>query len=75
MDFAHDERTKALMATLTEFMDSHVYPAEPVLAQQLSDGPKWTTPQIVEDLKAAARERGLWNLFHDLPNLTYAPLA
>ena len=33
MDFAHDERTKALMATLNEFMDSHVYPGEPVLAQ------------------------------------------
>jgi acyl-CoA dehydrogenase len=75
MDFAHDERTLALMKTLSDFMDSHVYPAEPVLAQQLQEGTKWTTPPVIEELKRAARERGLWNLFRELPNLSYAPLA
>ena len=75
MDFGYDARTTELITALEEFMTSHVYPAEPVLARQLADGPKWTTPPIIEDLKAAARERGLWNLFHELPNLTYAPLA
>ncbi len=75
MHFSHDDATLELCKRLNDFMDSHVYPAEQVLAQQLADGPKWTTRPIVEELKTAARERGLWNLFHELPNLTYAPLA
>ncbi|WP_117212822.1 acyl-CoA dehydrogenase family protein [Allorhizocola rhizosphaerae] len=75
MDFSHGAETQALIQKLNAFMDEHVYPAEPVLAQQLAEGPKWTTRPIVEELKATARERGLWNLFCELPNLTYAPLA
>lgn len=75
MDFAYDGATMELIERLESFMDSHVYPAEPVLARQLEDGPRWTTRPVVEELKAAARERGLWNLFRELPNLSYAPLA
>ena len=46
-----------------------------------STGGRWQQPVIVEDLKKAARERGLWNLFlpgefgAGLTNLQYAPLA
>lgn len=75
MDFGYDDRTHALIETLTDFMESHVYPAEPVLVHQLATVPQWTTAPIVEELKVAARQRGLWNLFRDLPNLPYAPLA
>src|SRR4051795_9003014 len=64
-------------------MDSHVYPAEPVYAEQrartIENGDAHTVPPIVEELKRAARERGLWNLFlpdvSGLSNLDYAPLA
>jgi acyl-CoA dehydrogenase len=73
MDFA--DRDLPQLKTLKEFMDSHVYPAEPAFAAQVAEGPLWTTPPIIEDLKKAARERGLWNLFRDLPNLDYARIA
>jgi acyl-CoA dehydrogenase len=64
MDFALDARTEELRQRLLEFMDSHVYPAEPVLARQLAEAEDpWATPPIVADLKAEARRRGLWNFF------------
>jgi acyl-CoA dehydrogenase len=86
MDFAYDSRTKALIAELEAFMDEHVYPAEAVFEQQLDDVEPWTSPPIVEELKAEARRRGLWNFFlpgehgaelggTGLTNLQYAPLA
>ncbi|TDV57704.1 acyl-CoA dehydrogenase family protein [Actinophytocola oryzae] len=82
MDFGFDERTEELRTRLLAFMDSHIYPAEPVYAAQAAerDDP-WAPPPVIEDLKAAAREAGLWNLFlpgedgGGLTNLQYAPLA
>ncbi len=82
MEFAYDETTQRLRDRLTEFMDSHVHPAESVLADQLAEASDpWATPPVVEDLKSAARARDLWNLFlpgehgAGLTNLQYAPLA
>jgi acyl-CoA dehydrogenase len=83
MDFALDERTEELRAELLDFMERHVYPAEPVFAEQVAklDDP-WGKPAIIEDLKTEARQRELWNLFlpnsthgAGLTNLQYAPLA
>ncbi|MGH3620709.1 MAG: acyl-CoA dehydrogenase family protein [Sciscionella sp.] len=83
MDFSFDARTEELRWQLLEFMDQFVYPAEAVFDEQVAalDDP-WDRPQIVEDLKAEARSRGLWNLFLSdsahgagLTNLQYAPLA
>ncbi|MBV9722181.1 MAG: acyl-CoA dehydrogenase family protein, partial [Mycobacterium sp.] len=70
-------------ADLLEFMESHIYPAEPVYDQQMREsGDPNFQPPILEELKAEARRRGLWNLFHPhsewgpgLTNLEYAPLA
>ncbi|MEE1786064.1 acyl-CoA dehydrogenase family protein [Streptomyces sp. SP17BM10] len=83
MDFAYDARTNQLREQLLAFMDAHVYPAEPVLEEQLADParPAWSVPPIVADLQAEARKQGLWNLFlpgdegAGLTNLQYAPLA
>ncbi|WP_101255335.1 acyl-CoA dehydrogenase family protein [Streptomyces barkulensis] len=83
MDFGFDARTEELREKLLAFMDEHVHPAEAVAGQQRAalDSP-WRTPPVVAELKAAARERGLWNLFlpdaehgAGLTNLQYAPLA
>ncbi len=81
--FETSERARQYQADLLAFMDSHVYPAEPVYAQQMrAAGDPHHHPQVLEDLKAEARRRGLWNLFHPHPdwgpgltNLEYAPLA
>ncbi|WP_137122330.1 acyl-CoA dehydrogenase family protein [Segeticoccus rhizosphaerae] len=85
MDFATDARASELAERLTAFMDECVYPAEPVLDEQVlaSRGTdrEFSRPQIVQDLKAEARSRGLWNLFlpgergAGLTTLQYAPLA
>jgi acyl-CoA dehydrogenase len=66
-------------------MDRHVYPAEAIYESQMAaSGDAHHHPQIIEDLKVAAREQGLWNLFmphatpwtpDPLPNLDYAHLA
>ncbi|MET0136729.1 MAG: acyl-CoA dehydrogenase family protein [Kibdelosporangium sp.] len=82
MDFGYDARTQELREQLTAFMDEFVYPAEPVFETQLAEADDpWVIPPVVEDLKAEARKRGLWNFFlpgehgGGLTNLQYAPLA
>ena len=84
MEFAYDARTEELRQTLTEFMDSHVYPAEQVYEEQfaqLEDRWAWDSAPIIGELRAEARTRGLWNLFlpgeegAGLTNLQYAALA
>jgi len=83
MDFSHSERVEDYRGRLLAFMDSHIYPAEAVYAQQMEEsGDPHHHPEVLEDLKKEARSRGLWNLF--LPDaeaggglsvLEYAPLA
>jgi acyl-CoA dehydrogenase len=86
MEFAFDARTEDLRGQLLSFMDEQVYPAEKVFAEQVdklaAEGRIWERPPIIDELKARARKRGLWNLFlthrpegAGLTNLQYAPLA
>jgi alkylation response protein AidB-like acyl-CoA dehydrogenase len=85
MDFAHSERTQALMERLSGFMRDEVEPAERTYAAALSgtaDWRNWRQPAVMETLKAKAKQTGLWNLFlpeHEfgagLTNVEYAPLA
>ena len=83
MDFSESQRVKELRERLWAFIDERVRPAEPRYWQEFSAE---TTPQrispVIEELKAEARKRGLWNLFlpderfgPGLSNVEYAPLA
>jgi len=83
MDFDFGPKVEEYRQRLTDFMESAVYPAEPVYRQQARDAGDHTFhPPVMEDLKKEARSRGLWNLFlpdtrwgAGLTNLEYAPLA
>jgi acyl-CoA dehydrogenase len=84
VDFAFSAVAAQLQEELLDFMDRHVYPAEPVYhAQMRASGDPHFHPPIIEELKAEARGRRLWNLFlphktqwtDGLSNLDYAPLA
>jgi acyl-CoA dehydrogenase len=81
MDFAMSAKAQDYHKRLTAFMTEYVFPAEAEYHRYREEaGPKdHTVPPIVEELKARAREQGLWNLFlpslSGLSNLDYAPLA
>jgi alkylation response protein AidB-like acyl-CoA dehydrogenase len=84
MDFEPSAKCRELSDRLEAFMAEAVLPAEPVWAEQMAaSGDGHHHAQVVEDLKAEARARGLWNLFlphatewtEGLSNLDYAPLA
>lgn len=84
MEFAYDAKTNEIVAELTAFMDSHVYPAEKTFHEQLAaldNRWAWDSVPVLTELRAEARSRGLWNLFlpgskgAGLTNLQYAPLA
>ncbi|MFW6049576.1 MAG: acyl-CoA dehydrogenase family protein [Myxococcota bacterium] len=85
MDFEHSERAKHHIANLERFMRERVLPNEQTYHDQLvhtDDWRQWKIPPIMEQLKAEAKEAGLWNLFlpddehgAGLDNRDYAPLA
>ncbi|MEA2199522.1 MAG: acyl-CoA dehydrogenase [Solirubrobacteraceae bacterium] len=83
MDFQPSERCSEFVERLTAFMDEQVFPAEATYERQLREsGDPHHQPEIMEELKARAREAGLWNMFlpdpehgAGLSNSDYAPLA
>jgi acyl-CoA dehydrogenase len=83
MEFEYSARSLELQGQLGDFIRSHVEPAGPVYEEQVAaSGDPHFHPPIMEELKAEARKRGLWNLFlpnekwgAGLSNLDYAPLC
>src|SRR6476619_7150826 len=87
MDFELSARAIEYRDRLQDFVSSVVEPATPVYYAQVdASGDPHFSPPVMEDLKAEARRRGLWNLFlpsfgpngdegAGLSNLEYAPLC
>src|SRR5438874_10052405 len=89
MDFEYSDRSKALLEKLHKFMDEVIYPAEPVYEEQMEKAKdRWQLPPVIEQCKAEAKKRGLWNMFlpadretgdthgtMGLSNLEYAPIC
>lgn len=83
MDFEYSDKVNGLLEQVRAFMNEHVYPNEALFHEQVS-AERWTTPPILQELKAKAKAKGLWNFFlplaygeysGGLTNLEYAPLA
>jgi acyl-CoA dehydrogenase len=83
VDFEPSPLAREYHDRLSAFLEERVFPAEPVYDAQLAElGDPHGEPPVMDELKAEARRRGLWNLFlpHEelgagLTNLEYAPLA
>jgi acyl-CoA dehydrogenase len=81
VDFEHSAKAQDYIGRLQDFMDSHVFPAEKAYEDYRNEKGRddHTLPPVVEELKAEARSRGLWNLFlpdvSGLTNVEYAALA
>ena len=82
MDFDYSPAVLQWQGRLKAFFDQFVYPNEQRYYQEVAAGDRWQPTHLVEELKAAARSAGLWNLFlpasargAGLTNTEYAPLC
>ena len=82
MDFDYSPAVVQWQGRLNAFFDEFVYPNEQRYYQEVAAGDRWQPTHLVEELKAAARSAGLWNLFlpasargAGLTNTEYAPLC
>lgn len=85
MDFEFSAEVKTLQEKVKAFMDEFIYPNEAIFFEQIEvnrkNGNAWIPTAIVEESKAKAKERGLWNLWRPtahggtLSNLDYASLC
>ena len=88
MDFAPSPRGREYLDRVTAFVRDEVAPRERAYFEQLRALPdRWVVLPVIEELKAAARAAGLWNLYlppgtglppdlaPGLTNAEYAPVA
>jgi len=83
VDFALSPRAKQLCEQVRELVETVIEPATPVYVEQVHEsGDPHSYPPVMDELKAEARRRGLWNLFlpdtehgAGLTNLEYAPIC
>jgi acyl-CoA dehydrogenase len=83
VDLTLSDRGNQLREELLSFLDTHIYPNEQRYHDEVAaSGERHFHPPVMEELKAEARSRGLWNLFlpdeehgAGLSNLDYAYLA
>jgi len=82
MDLGISERVKPLRNDILQFIEDNIVPNERTFVEQVEAGGRWCETPIMEELKAKARKKGLWNFFlpesergGGLTNLDYAHLA
>jgi len=85
MPYEFTETGRRMRDDVVRFMDEEIYPAEPTYHAQRAEVGLLGYPPIMDELKAKARSRGLWNLFlphlapdapgTKLSNVDYAPIS
>lgn len=76
---------RSLLAQVKEFLEATVYPHEDRYLREYGELGEHSYPPVLDELKASAREKGLWNLFlphlsqgepgTKLSNVDYAPIS
>ena len=56
-------KVENLLERVSKFMDENIYPNEQKIGVEIAEGDRWQPSQILEGIKAKAKEQGLWNLF------------
>ncbi|HEC10147.1 MAG TPA: acyl-CoA dehydrogenase [Acidimicrobiales bacterium] len=68
MELSPSPEGQVLLEQVREFMAEHIYPNEDTFREQIKEaGSPHAFPPILEELKAKAHDKGLWNMF--LPHL------
>jgi acyl-CoA dehydrogenase len=85
MPYEFSEQGLRIRESVRHFMDEVIFPSEETFYSQLADVGTDGYPPVLDKLKAAALDRGLWNLFlphlrpgdpgTPLSNLDYAPVS
>jgi acyl-CoA dehydrogenase len=85
MPYSFTDAGLAMQQEVNRFLDDHIYPNEEEYHREQAEAGPTGYPPLMDKLKAAARERGLWNLFlphlapdapgTKLSNLDYAPIS
>ncbi len=63
MDFDLTDRQSYWQGRVRDFMKQHVRPHEQTYIDQNYAGERWKVIPIIEELKAKAKDAGIWNLF------------
>lgn len=63
MDFTLSEREEYFRNRVRDFIDQNLRPRQAEFEEQHHDGDRWKVIPVIEEMKAKAKEAGLWNFF------------
>ncbi len=63
MDFTLSDRETYFRDRVRAFIDAEIAPRQAEYDRQRTEGEKWKTLPVIEEVKAKAKAEGLWNLF------------
>ena len=85
MPYEFSAEGRRVLESVQQFMNQHIYPNETRYYEELEQVGPFGHPPVIDELKAKAAARGLWNLFlpdlepgnpgTSLSNVDYAPIS